>query len=158
MLYEVITVLTIIADADITALGGFSQNGTGAVSTAGDITTTSDAIDFLRAVTLTDGHAVAFDSAGGLIQFQNTLNGSTDFADDLQLAAVGGSIDFQDAVGAATDLGNVTVVSALNVTTDVNGFNSDTLQQQAGSGTTTFNGVITSYSIHYTKLYDDYSS
>ena len=39
-------VLTILAAADMTLTGAFDQSGGGTVSTAGDITTTADAIGF----------------------------------------------------------------------------------------------------------------
>lgn len=82
--------------------GAFTQNGAGAVQTAGDIATTDDAINFLRAVTLTDGHAVALSTGGagaGTITFQSTLDGTTDFAEDLTLTAGTGDMDFLQVGG-----------------------------------------------------------
>ena len=56
-------VLTIAALADMTLDGAFDQSGGGTVSTAGDITTTADAIAFTDPVTLIDN--VLVDSPGG---------------------------------------------------------------------------------------------
>jgi len=139
-------VLDIAPDADMTLDGAFSQAGGGTVETAGDITTSGDAIDFASAVTLTDDHAVAFstgEGVGGAITFGGTLDGSTNFAEDLTLTAGTGNIDFDDAVGSITDLGDVVIASAANVTADA-GFNANTLTQQngTGTGTTRFDGAV----------------
>ncbi|MGA1980172.1 MAG: filamentous hemagglutinin N-terminal domain-containing protein [Sedimentisphaerales bacterium] len=109
--------LKIAPGADMTLDGAFTQNGAGAVQTAGDITTTGDAINFLSAVTLTDSHSVALSTGAGAgdITFQNTLNGTTDFAEGLSLTAGTGNIDFDGIVGGTKALGNVTINSADDV-------------------------------------------
>ena len=66
--------LTMAADADFMLDGSFTQNGTGTVSTAGDIVTTNDDISFATAVTLTGN--VDIDSTGataGDILFSSTI-------------------------------------------------------------------------------------
>ncbi|MFC1829919.1 beta strand repeat-containing protein, partial [Thermodesulfobacteriota bacterium] len=138
------TLLDIAPGANMNLDGEFSQDGTGVVQTAGNITTTDDNIDFLGAVTLTDSASVTMSTSAGIgdIIFRSTLDATTNFDEDLQLTAGGGSIDFQAAVGGNNDLGDVDIVSALNVTTAAAGFNADTLLQQAGTGTTQFDGPV----------------
>jgi len=107
----------------------------------GDITTTDDAITFTTGTTLTGN--VALDTGAGLgtIAFLSTLDGTTDFTEDLTLTAGTGNIDFDAAVGATKDLGIVTIVSATDVTADL-AFNAQAINQTAGSGTTTFTGAV----------------
>ncbi len=108
-------VLTIAAAADMTLDGAFDQDGTGTVSTAGDITTTGDNIEFDTAVTLTGDVAFSSGAAGGNITFQSTLDGTTALTEDLNLTAGTGNITFAGNVGGITPLGTVTVNSAGNV-------------------------------------------
>ncbi|MEJ5189589.1 MAG: FlgD immunoglobulin-like domain containing protein [Breznakiellaceae bacterium] len=101
--------------APLTARGGFTQNGAGAVSLAANITTTGDGVSFLRAVTL--GAGVAIDTtnaganpAGGNINFQNTLSG----AYNITLASgTSGAITVSGNVGA-TPLTPLGVLSITN--------------------------------------------
>ncbi|MDB3958333.1 filamentous hemagglutinin N-terminal domain-containing protein, partial [Opitutales bacterium] len=90
--------LSVAAGGDLSLSDFFTQNGAGAVSTAGDITTTSDNISFATAVTLTGD--VALDSDGGNISFASTIDGGQ----ALSLDAGGGTIDFGDSVGTGNDL------------------------------------------------------
>jgi hypothetical protein len=83
-------------NANVISDGAVTQNGAGAVAITGPrtISTTSDTVDFLRAVTLTGaGATVAINTTtagtGGSITFQNTLNATTvgATAEDLTLTA-----------------------------------------------------------------------
>jgi filamentous hemagglutinin family protein len=128
--------LTIAAAADMSLDGQFNQDGSGAVSLLGDITTTADNIGFASAVTL--GGAVALNSGAGVgtITFGNTLNGSH----NLTLTAGSGNIDFDGIVGT-TRLGALDIVSATNVTADA-GITAQSISQQSGAGLTTFTGAL----------------
>ena len=126
--------LSLGAAADLNLDGAFAQDGAGAVSLAGDITTSGDAIGFAGPVTLTGN--VALSTGGGDIDFANTLNGNR----NITLTAGGGDITFQSAVGGGNRLGAITINSARNVgTTSVR---AASLRQVAGSGTATFNGTL----------------
>ncbi|MCY2994717.1 MAG: hypothetical protein NTY19_43680, partial [Planctomycetota bacterium] len=135
--------LDIAVAADMSLDGAFLQNGAGSVETAGDITTTEDAITFTTAVKLTDGHAVAFNTGVGIgtITFTSTLDGTTDFAEDLTLTAGLGNITFTGAVGATKDLGDIQINSALDVTFSA-ALNADSLTQSAGTGDTQIDGAV----------------
>jgi len=135
--------LDIAPGADMALDGAFLQDGNGSVETAGDISTTADDITFTTDVTLTDAHAVAMTTGAGAgtITFSSTLDGETDFLENLTLTADTGNIDFDAAVGATKDLGIVTIVSATDVTADL-AFNAQAINQTAGSGTTTFTGAV----------------
>ena len=135
--------LDIATAGNMTLDGAFLQDGNGNVQTAADITTTADNITFTGPVAITDDQSITLNSAGGNITFINTLDGEgIDYTENLTLTAGSGSIDFQAAVGSNVKLGQVIITSAQDVTTDVNGFSVGTLEQQAGTGTTTFNGPV----------------
>ena len=144
--------------APITARGGFDQNGAGAVSLGANITTTGDAINFLRAVTLTGG--VSLDTtngganpAGGNVTFQSTTSG----AQALTLnGGTGGTVTFTGAVGA-TPLTALTVSGALSTvfssSVAVNGPVSITsVSSTSFASTASLNGAtsITSNEINFT--------
>ena len=57
--------LTVGSAVDMTLDGGFTQEGTGLVSLAGDITTSSDNISFASGVTLSGGASLGTGSGGG---------------------------------------------------------------------------------------------
>ena len=86
--------------------GAFSQDGTGAVSLGGNITTTSDLISFNSGVTLTSDAALT----GTTANFDSTLSGSA----AQSLTVVGNSI-FTGAVSGLTNID--TQGSAQNVGT-----------------------------------------
>ncbi|WP_437205089.1 beta strand repeat-containing protein [Planctomicrobium sp. SH664] len=133
--------LTIAAAADFLLDGAFAQTGTGNVSLAGDITTTGDPISFNAATTLTG--SVALTTNGGNVTFHSTLNGTTAGAENLTLqAGAAGNVLFSGAVGQVRSLGAVTIQNAHNVTAQ-QAFTASTLTQQAGTGTTTLNGLVT---------------
>ena len=129
--------LTIASGANITTDGAFTQNGAGLVSTAGNITTTNDAISFATAVTLTGAVALDTGAVLGNITFSSTLDG----AQTLSLTAGTGSIVFTGIVGA-TPLGAVTIVSAADVTVPL-AFTATSLTQINGTGTTKLTGITT---------------
>jgi hypothetical protein len=132
--------LAIGSGGDMTLGGAFLQDGSGAVSTAGDITTTADNISFLRAVTLTG--PVALNSAGSNISFGSTVDSdAAGTTRDLTLTAGAGSITFTGAVGTTASLEDLGIVSAGDVTATT--IRAETITQVAGTGTTTFNGAVT---------------
>ena len=137
--------LTILAAGDMTLGGAFAQSGGGTVSTAGDITTTSDPITFTNAVTLSAG-PVALSNGGGAntgdIWFKSTLNGTTDNVEDLTLTAGAGSVKFDGIVGGVKKLGDISIVSAADVTAAL-AVTADTITQSAGTGTTWFKDTVT---------------
>ncbi|MFM7922156.1 MAG: hypothetical protein ACKPJJ_18180, partial [Planctomycetaceae bacterium] len=110
--------------------------------TAGDITTTNDAIDFQNNVVFTGNSSISSASGGGNITFAGTVNGTTDYAQDINLTAGTGSISFNSTAGASIDLGDIVVVSAQNVTFLGTLF-ADSLTQTAGTGETRFNAAVT---------------
>ncbi|MEI6105491.1 MAG: hypothetical protein WCR49_00640 [Opitutae bacterium] len=137
-------------NANVTSDGAVIQNGAGAATITGSrtISTTSDAVDFLRAVTLNgSGSLVTINTTtsgtGANITFQSTLNATTAApnAEDLTLTAGTGSVTFTGVVGGGTRLGDIIITSANNVT-ETAGLSATTLTQSAGSGTTTFNGAV----------------
>ena len=131
---------TIAAAGDISADGAVSITGGGGISTAGDVTTTNDNVTYNSATVLT-GSIVIDTATGGAetIQFSSTLNGTTDFTEDLTITAGSGNINFVGVVGGAIDLGDVLINNAANVTASA-AFNSDTLTQTTGTGLTTLSG------------------
>ncbi|MBX3366323.1 MAG: filamentous hemagglutinin N-terminal domain-containing protein [Phycisphaeraceae bacterium] len=144
-------VLAIEDGAPVFAGGGFTQDGTGAVSLGANITTSGDAVSFLRAVTLADtaSDLVTIDTtsggnpAGANITFSSTTNGTVAGAQSLTLnAGTGGDILFTGGVGATTRLGTLTVTNARNVTATL-AVQANSVQQVAGTGTTLFSSTLT---------------
>ena len=134
--------LTIAASADMILDGAFDQDGAGAVSTGGDITTTNDAIGFDGAVTLTDNVALSSGGAGGgNISFASTLIGTGVGTETLGITAGTGSLTFSDAVGA-TQLGAVTVNSASGGVTASSTFSAVSLSI-ANGGAVDLNDTVT---------------
>jgi hypothetical protein len=133
--------LTTAAAADITATAGFTQNGAGSSSIAGDITTTDNNISFLRAVTLTDGVVFSTGSGAGDITFSSTLDATNAGSETLALTSGTGDITFSDVVGG-TRLGAVTINAAQNVTiADAKAFSAASFNQAtAGGGVFTLGG------------------
>ncbi|MDD5097027.1 MAG: filamentous hemagglutinin N-terminal domain-containing protein [Candidatus Omnitrophica bacterium] len=129
-------VLTINAAGDLNLAGAFLQDGAGAVLTAGDITTTSDAITFTTGTTLTG--SIALSNGGGVntgdIWFKSTLTGTTASTENLTLSAGAGSIKLDGQVGA-TRLGDILINDALNFTPSST-ISAKTLTQTTGTGTT----------------------
>ncbi|MDD4907515.1 MAG: hypothetical protein PHJ00_00475 [Candidatus Omnitrophica bacterium] len=131
--------LTIAAAADMILEGAFTQNGVGAVSIAGDITTTNNAISFAKAVTLTGPvvlNTVSAPGTGADITFGSTLTG----AQNLTLTAGAADILFTGAVGA-TQLGDVLINSAHDLTASST-FTAKSITHTAGTGTVHFVGAV----------------
>jgi hypothetical protein len=128
--------LTIVAAGDMGLDGAFTQNGVGLVQTAGDITTTDDAISFATGVTLTGPVALSTGAGSGDITFSSTVDGGQ----NLTLTAGTGNITFTGAVGGMTRLGILDINSATNVT--ANALTVASLNQDAGTGATTLNGAV----------------
>ncbi|QNI78885.1 filamentous hemagglutinin family outer membrane protein [Synechococcus sp. RS9909] len=127
--------LTTAAAADITATAGFTQNGAGSSSIAGNITTTDSNISFLRAVTLTGPVALSTDSGAGDITFSDTLDATSAGAQDLTLTAGSGDITFSGVVGGTTRLGGVTINQAADVNLS-NAFSAASFSQASGTAGT----------------------
>ncbi|MBD1905700.1 CHAT domain-containing protein [Funiculus sociatus GB2-A5] len=124
--------LTISPAAGFSLDGAFSQTGTGAVSTAADITTTNDNISFNSGVTLTENIKLDTGVGAGNISFNSNLNGGK----NLELAAGTGDIK----LGGAAQVGELTFTSANNIETQA--IASSSIRQNSGRGTTTFNGPL----------------
>ena len=70
--------LTFGSGGDLILDGVFSQDGTGTVSTAGDITTTNDNITFDQAITLTGNVVLDSGAAAGNVTFNAAIDGAND--------------------------------------------------------------------------------
>ena len=110
-------VLTIAAAADMTLDGAFLQDGSGAVSLAGDITTTNDGIQFDSMLTLTGNVALSTGAGAGAVTFNDTVDAQTAGTETLTVTAGTGDVTFAAAVGGSTAVGgldlNVTAFAAL---------------------------------------------
>jgi hypothetical protein len=132
--------LTIASAGDITSDGAVNLTGATGISTAGDVTTTADLVNYNSATTLTGNVLVDTTSAGGspagaTVTFGNTLNG----AQSLGLTAGAGSVSFNNIVGGSTPLGTVTLTSAAGVTA-LSNFSAGTVTLTSVSGTASFAG------------------
>ncbi|MBL8816362.1 MAG: S-layer family protein [Planctomyces sp.] len=114
---------------DLTAAGG-----AGGTLGAGNNITLSDA------VVLADDISVSSGTTAGNVRFDSTIEGTAAGTEDLSVTAGTGNVVFNGAVGGVTRLGNLTVNSATNVTAAA--LTVAALQQVAGSGLTTLNGVV----------------
>ncbi len=128
-------------NVDFSLNGAFLQNGAGAVSIAGDITTTNDGIRFDGAVTLTGNVALDTGAGAGNISFSSTLTGTTAGGQTLTLNAGTGSLGFTGGVGA-TQLGTVTVSDASGGVTVTSTFSAASLSITNG-GAVDLNGTVT---------------
>ncbi|HTL70668.1 MAG TPA: hypothetical protein VL404_05195, partial [Candidatus Eisenbacteria bacterium] len=130
-------VLTMAEAADFTLTGGnFLQKstaGTGTVQTAAEITTTSANDITMNSPTTLTG-PVTLDSGRDI-----NLNGSVNGAQDLTLTA-GRDINTQ-AIGQGARIGNLVVTTVRNWLAS-GAIKAASIDQQAGTGTTTFNGAL----------------
>ncbi|MCX7409845.1 MAG: hypothetical protein NTZ32_17350 [Planctomycetales bacterium] len=126
--------LTILNNANFTLDGSFTQNGVAVVDLGADISTTGDAVSFLRAVTLTEDAIVIDARTGGAsagnVTFSSTVDSQATEANSLTINT-GAVTRFNANVGATTAL--------KSLTTDA-------------GGTTSLNGSVTTTT---TQLFND---
>ncbi len=99
--------LDIAPGADISLDGAFTQDGAGAVQTAGNVTTTQDDIYFTSAVTVTDDESIVFDtdindtgSIQGDLTFNSTVVSSSADTGILSLDSGIGTLTLNGVVGS----------------------------------------------------------
>ena len=133
--------LTIYAAADMTLDGLFNQDGSGAVSTAGDITTSGDNVSFSGPLTLTGN--VALETTSGSASGANiTIGSSLDGANTLTVdGGTGGNVQFSNVVGTISQISGISITNANDVTFSNTLDASGAIAQTAGTGTTTFTGA-----------------
>jgi len=146
--------LTIGSEADINLAGAFVQNGTGAVSTAGDITTTNADITFNGGVTQTGN--VALRAGTGTITFNSSWaagnNPLTLSADEMNFLGGDNSVTGTNTLSVAPATPNVPIEIAGSEGTpdldisqrDINalgGFNPIIIGQDNGSNPVTINAA-----------------
>ncbi|RJR49614.1 MAG: hypothetical protein C4576_06460 [Desulfobacteraceae bacterium] len=106
---------TVAAAGDIVTTTGnvtFGGARAGTLNTSGDITTAGGDVTFNRATVLAGDVVVNTGTSSGNIAFQNTLDGTVDYAQDLTLTAGTKSILFNGAVGNIAKLGDLKINSA----------------------------------------------
>jgi hypothetical protein len=128
--------LTLTAGASSLISGNFTESGTGSVNYSGTLVANNANISFANPVNLTGAATLNSNVGAGSITFSSTIDG----AQNLTLAVGTGNISLNGNVGSTTRLNNLSINSALNVTTQ--GIIAATLSQLNGTGTTTFNGAI----------------
>ncbi|MBS0603790.1 MAG: filamentous hemagglutinin N-terminal domain-containing protein, partial [Verrucomicrobia bacterium] len=137
---------TLASTGNLSVDGSFIQNGAGPVSISGILTSNNGNISFLRAITETGALTLNSGTGGGTITLSSTVDGTVAGSQDLTLNAGTGNINLNGNLGAGTRLGAVTINSAANVT--ANGtISANSLTQSNGTGTSTFNGAITTTAV-----------
>jgi hypothetical protein len=134
---------TLAGGANLSVGTEFVQDGAGAVSLGGNITSTNDGIAFSGPVTLTG--SITLTGGGGTgddVALSSTVNGTAAGAQSLTIVAGSGDVTFGGAVGAPTRLGALSITSADDVTFG-SSVAATSLSQAAGEGTTTLNGAVT---------------
>ena len=104
--------LTIGSAGDITSDGAVNLTGVNGISTAGDVTTTGDVVNYLSATTLTGGVAVDTTTgapAGEAITFSSYVAGNK----NLTLSA--GTANSVNLLNPLNDLATLSVLSAINL-------------------------------------------
>ncbi|MDA1051130.1 MAG: hypothetical protein O3C40_11715 [Planctomycetota bacterium] len=141
--------------ADMRLEGAFNESGTGSVEIAADIVTSGDEIRLASPVTLTDGATAkvvldttaAGNTAGAAIVFDGTANAQNVGTETLTLnAGTSGDIIFDAAVGSVGRIGELRIIEANDVTL-FGPLTATNIAQDAGHGTTTFQGAINTNSI-----------
>jgi filamentous hemagglutinin family protein len=123
-------------DASVTLTGTATLGANVVTAGQGILVTGNLIVNGLRSLDTTNGAATGAD-----IGVTGTINGTTAGTDVLTLAAgTAGNISLGGAVGGTTRLGIIEVATAHNVTTVA--VTSDEITQDAGTGTTTFNGAL----------------
>lgn len=159
----IVSAVAVTANGTIRAASFVQEAGSGVTTLFDDVTTSDPAgIDISTAKVVLDGltltasgeGVVRFDApvdltgavwgvAGGGITFEQAVVSSGNAAETLTLAS-GGNIEFHGAVGAGAgnQLGAITITTAVDVTADST-IEAASLVQEAGSGTTTLTGDVT---------------
>jgi hypothetical protein len=132
---------TTAAAGDITLTGPFLQNGAGASSLAGDITTADQNITFMTGITLTGNVLLSTGAVGAGDITLATVTGTTAGVEDLTLLAGTGDILLLGAVGAPVALGQVTASGAAITTASVTTTGD---QSYTGTVSVTNSGVLSS--------------
>ena len=96
-------------------------------------------------VTLPDDVSITINDTDGNINFTNTVNSEVGETNNLTLAAGTGDITFGGDIGNINPLRNITISNAADVNTQR--ISSAGISQNAGTGTTTFNGAITTNTV-----------
>ncbi|MBF0339339.1 MAG: filamentous hemagglutinin N-terminal domain-containing protein [Magnetococcales bacterium] len=138
--------LTINSAHNVTAAGvraaSLRQTTGSGTTTFNGVVDSSGAVNLAADGGITFGAAMSMNgpsvlvTAGTAINFNGTVNGSQ----SLTLTAGGGNVTFAADAGGTARLGDLTIISAQNVTTA--GIKAATVTQNAGTGTTTFNGIV----------------
>ncbi|QDU28464.1 Pentaxin family protein [Anatilimnocola aggregata] len=141
--FETSGTLTLTDDADILARGVVEQIGSAAtIFTAAEITTTDDRIEFDGQMLLTGD--VTLTSTGiteGDILLRQSVDSFAPGMFNLTFESGLGNIEVGGAIGLLQALNNLTIVSAQNVTFASTLRAIGDVIQQAGTGTTIFNGT-----------------
>ncbi|MBS0206358.1 MAG: hypothetical protein JSS49_26005, partial [Planctomycetes bacterium] len=144
-------------NGNVNSDGAVTQNGAGSVTITPpiadirSITTTADAVSFLRAVAIVgSGSLLSIDTtasghtAGGNVTFSSTLNASTSAPNAERLlinAGTGGDVLLVGSVGGFVRLGDIVITDAHNVT-ESGGITAASLTQTTGTGLTKLDGVV----------------
>jgi len=136
--------LTLIVPSGTATMTSLSSNSSTTTGLSGNFTANS--FLFAGGVTLAGHTSLSIGTGTGNIDFQHTLDGSTDFTENLTLTAGTGNISFgndgTDFVGKTRALGDVLINSAADVTAEA-AFTAKSLEQDIGTGTTWFKSTIT---------------
>ncbi|GAB5411007.1 MAG: hypothetical protein ChlgKO_01210 [Chlamydiales bacterium] len=131
MNFDVATLLQ-LNDTNISSDGSITQTGAGAISIGGSVTTTGDAVTFAGTTTLTSDLEVS--TAGGDFTHTGLVDGNFNMTFDV------GDLTFSQNIGATTAVKVVTITNVVDsLFADLS---AAALTQVAGSGTTTFNGAL----------------
>ncbi len=136
---------TINVGGNISGTGNASVTLTGATTLGANIVTAGQAIQINGALTVSGVRSLDTTNTaatGAAIGITGTVNGTTAGVDELDLASgTAGDITLGGAIGATTRLGVFDIVSVHSVTTGA--ITADGITQTAGTGTTTFGGLLT---------------
>lgn len=132
--------LNLTSSAICSVAGAFTQSGLGPVTLAGQITA-GGSLSFAAPITLSGNPNLSTAAASTNITLANTVDGGG----NLTLASGGGNILLQGVVGGNTPIGALTISSAANVTTL--GISAASITQTTGTGTTTFNGALSTTAV-----------